>query len=63
MQDGFLTVSVINFSTNRPIEDATINIYGMDDQQNSTGIVFENLKTDESGQVRCSVLFRSSIYS
>lgn len=52
MQDGFLTVSVINFSTNRPIEDATINIYGMDDQENSTGIVFENLKTDESGQVR-----------
>ena len=52
MQDGFLTVSVINFSTNRPIEDATINLYGMDDQQNSTGIVFENLKTDESGQVR-----------
>ena len=52
MQDGFLTVSVINFSTNRPIEDATINIYCMDDQQNSTGIVFENLKTDESGQVR-----------
>lgn len=52
MQDGFLTVSVINFSTNRPIEDATINIYGMDEQQNSTGIVFENLKTDESGQVR-----------
>ena len=52
MQDGFLTVSVINFSTNRPIKDATINIYGMDDQQNSTGIVFENLKTDESGQVR-----------
>ena len=52
MQDGFLTISVIDFSTNRPIEDATINIYGMDDQQNSTGIVFENLKTDESGQVR-----------
>ena len=52
MQDGFLTVSVINFSTNRPIKDATINIYGMDDQQNSTGIVLENLKTDESGQVR-----------
>lgn len=52
MQDGFLTISVIDFSTNRPIEDATINIYGMDDQQNSTGIVLENLKTDESGQVR-----------
>lgn len=52
MQDGFLTVSVTNFSTNKPIKDATINIYGMDDQQNSTGAVFENLKTDESGQVR-----------
>ena len=52
MQDGFLTVSVINLSTNKPIKDATINIYGMDDQQNNTGIVFKNLKTDESGQVR-----------
>ena len=52
MQDGFLTISVINFSTNKPIEDATINIYSMDEQQNNTGIVFENLKTDESGQVR-----------
>lgn len=52
MQDGFLTISVTNFSTNKPIEDATINIYGMDSQQNSTGIVLENLKTDESGQVR-----------
>ena len=52
MQDGFLTISVIDFSTNRPIKDATINIYGMDNQQNNTGIVFENLKTDESGQVR-----------
>ena len=52
MQDGFLTVSVINSSTNRPIQNATVNIYGMDEQQNNTGIVFENLKTDESGQVR-----------
>ena len=52
MQDGFLTISVINFSTNKPIEGATINIYSMDEQQNNTGIVFENLKTDESGQVR-----------
>lgn len=52
MQDGFLTVSVINFSTNKPIQNATVNIYSMDDEQNNTGIVFENLKTDESGQVR-----------
>ena len=27
MQDGFLTVSVIDNTTNSPIEDATINIY------------------------------------
>lgn len=52
MQDGFLTVSVINSSTNKPIQDATINIYGMDDEQNNTGTIFENLKTDISGQVR-----------
>ena len=52
MQDGFLTVSVINALNNRPIENATVNIYGMDDAQQSTGIVLENLKTDESGQVR-----------
>ena len=27
MQDGFLTVSVIDSATNRPIENATVNIY------------------------------------
>ena len=52
MQDGFLTISVINASTNRPISNATINIYGMNDQQEITGIVLQNLITDESGQVR-----------
>lgn len=52
MQDGFLTISVINASTNRPIPNATINIYGMNDQQENTGIVLQNLITDESGQVR-----------
>ena len=52
MQDGFLTISVINASTNRPISNATINIYGMNDQQENTGIVLQNLITDESGQVR-----------
>ena len=52
MQDGFLTISVINSSTNRPIPNATINIYGMNDQQENTGIVLQNLITDESGQVR-----------
>ncbi|MCC3863789.1 peptidoglycan-binding protein [Terrisporobacter petrolearius] len=56
MQDGFLTVNVINSSTNKPIQDATINIYGMDDEQNNTGTIFENLKTDESGQVSDLIL-------
>ena len=61
MQDGFLTVSVINFSTNTPIKDATINIYGMDDEQNNTGTIFENLKTDISGQVRNLILSAPNI--
>lgn len=52
MQDGFLTISVINGLTNAPIQNATVNIYGMDNQFQNTGLVFENLQTDESGQVR-----------
>ena len=52
MQDGYLSISVINASHNRPIQDALVNVYGMNDQQESTGIVLENLRTDESGQVR-----------
>ena len=51
MQDGFLTVSVIDSSTNRPIQDATVNIYGLDEEYNNTGIVYSNLQTNESGQV------------
>ena len=27
MKDGFLTVSVIESATNRPIENATLNMY------------------------------------
>ena len=52
MQDGYLSISVINASNNRPIQDALVNVYGMNDQQESNGIVLENLRTDESGQVR-----------
>ena len=52
MQDGYLSISVINASNNRPIQDALVNVYGMNDQQESTGIVLENLRTDESGQGR-----------
>lgn len=56
MQDGFLTVSVIDSSTNRPIQDATVNIYGLDEEYNNTGIVYSNLQTNESGQVRTLTL-------
>lgn len=28
MQDGFLTISVVDSTTNAPIQDVTINIYG-----------------------------------
>ena len=39
MQDGYLSISVINASNNRPIQDALVNVYGMNDQQESTGLV------------------------
>lgn len=51
MQDGFLTVSVIDSSTNRPIQNASVNIYGLDEEYNNTGIVYSDLQTNESGQV------------
>ena len=31
MQDGYLSISVINASNNRPIQDALVNVYGMND--------------------------------
>lgn len=51
MQDGFLTVNVIDSSNNKPIENATINIYGMDENQNNTDKIYSNLQTDNSGQI------------
>lgn len=51
MQDGFLTVSVIDSSTNRPIQNASVNIYSLDEEFNKTGTIYENLQTDNSGQV------------
>ncbi|WP_297132459.1 spore cortex-lytic germination protein SleC, partial [Terrisporobacter sp.] len=47
---------VIDSSTNRPIQDATVNIYGLDEEYNNTGIVYSNLQTNESGQVRTLTL-------
>lgn len=51
MQDGFLTVSVIDSQTNRPIKDATVNIYSIPESGQSASTVYQNLKTNESGQV------------
>ena len=51
MQDGFLTVSVIDSATNRPIKDATVNIYSNPDSGQRQTQIYQNLKTDISGQI------------
>ena len=52
MQDGFLTVSVIDSNTNRPIEGATVNIYtNPTESGESSTTVYSNLKSNISGQV------------
>jgi len=51
MQDGYLTVSVLDGSTNRPIEGATVNIYSIPEAGERSSTVYQNLKTDLSGQV------------
>ncbi|MEG0843199.1 MAG: spore cortex-lytic germination protein SleC [Romboutsia sp.] len=51
MQDGFLTVSVTDALTNRPIKDATINIYSDANPGTSSSTVFQNLKSNNSGQI------------
>lgn len=52
MQDGFLTVNVIDKTTNAPIKNATVNIYSIPQASGeSPALVLQNLKTNESGQV------------
>ena len=51
MQDGFLTVSVVDSTNNFPIVDATVNVYSMDTEDQVSRPVFQNLKTDISGQI------------
>lgn len=51
MQDGFLTVSVIDSATNRPIKDATVNVYSVPENGESSSALYQNLKSNESGQV------------
>jgi hypothetical protein len=51
MQDGFLTVSVVDITTNFPIVDATVNVYSMNSDDQVSRPIFQNLKTDISGQI------------
>ena len=51
MQDGFLTVSVVDSTNNFPIVDATVNIYSMGDDNTVASTIYTNLKTDISGQI------------
>jgi len=57
MQDGFLTVSVVERTTNRPVQDAIVSIYTIpDDSSGSSTTVYQNLTTNISGQVTGLIL-------
>ena len=69
MQDGFLTISVVDSTTNAPIQDVTINIYGQNADGSTSSAIYQNLKTNESGQIvniplsaRCLLFIRSNFY-
>ena len=51
MQDGFLTVNVVDSTNNFPIVDATVNVYSMATEDQASRTIFQNLKTDISGQI------------
>lgn len=51
MQDGYLTINVIDSTNNRPIQDVTINIYRVNEDGSTSASVYQNLKTNESGQI------------
>jgi len=51
MPNGFLTVSVIDNATNRPIENAIVNIYTIPESGQSQTQLYQNLTTNNSGQV------------
>lgn len=51
MQDGFLTVSVTDATTNRPLKGATINVYSTAEPGKSSAALYQNLTSNESGQV------------
>lgn len=51
MQYGFLTVHVVDSTNNFPIVDATVNVYSVATEDKASRIIFQNLKTDISGQI------------
>ncbi|MGL5713654.1 MAG: spore cortex-lytic germination protein SleC [Paraclostridium sp.] len=51
MQDGFITVSVVDATNNSPIVDATVNVYSIGDNGTPSKTIYQNLKTNISGQV------------
>lgn len=51
MQDGYLTINVIDSTSNRPMQDVTINIYRLNEDGSTSALVYQNLKTNESGQI------------
>lgn len=51
MQDGFLTISVTDALTNRPLKDATVNVYTNAEPGKSATTVYQNLKSNNSGQI------------
>ncbi len=51
MQNGFLTVSVIDITNNKPITDANVNIYSIAQPNETSKTYYSNLKTNLSGQV------------
>ncbi|MGL5754297.1 MAG: spore cortex-lytic germination protein SleC [Paraclostridium sp.] len=51
MQDGFLTVSVVDSSNNYPIVNASVNVYSIGDDNQVSKSIYQNLKTNISGQI------------
>lgn len=51
MQDGFLTVSVVDSTNNYPIVDATVNIYSIGSDNKVSKTIYQNLKTNISGKI------------
>lgn len=51
MQDGFLTVSVVDSTTNFPVVGANVTVYSVGDDNKASTVIYQNFKTDISGQV------------